>query len=171
MQDKNKKRTTNIREVVSDVLIWVLLGFVVLLVVLSVVHFGLRKEAGTLITTECEVVDKYRRDGVGLYDRSSDSYHLTLLFDEGTTKYTKTVEISKQSFYEDIKIGDMVLCDVIYDENGVVEIEITDKSIEQFTTTDALKTGLIVILVVGAVGWAIVGAFVLYFKRGDKKTS
>jgi len=117
-------------------------GIVLMALVLAfnVIHFNLRVNDSQTVAADCEVVDKFYQS----HSRGGKTYYLDLLFTNEKVEFTDTITISKGSFYNDVKIGDKIPCEVTYDENGIIDIVVADSSVEQHSEAEG-RTGIIIV--------------------------
>lgn len=146
MQSAHPRRLEGRKEILKKITFGEILTlFAVVLMALalifSVLHFNLRMDDSQTVSADCEVVDKYYQSGF----RGNKTYYLELLFTTGQVEFTDTITISKGSFYQDVQIGDQIPCEVTYDENGIIDIAVTDSSIEQHSVAKG-RTGLVIML-------------------------
>lgn len=97
---------------------------VIAMFVLSMIQdgseFKTRLENGTSITAECEITDKYTKFTPGTkYTASVKRYFYEVTYiTENNKPHTELIQTSS-IFYNSVNIGDMIECEVAYDENGV----------------------------------------------------
>lgn len=127
------------KEKKTDRAFFIFLSAIVLLLLLSVIGFNYYEllESKTDIS-ECEVIDKYVERKPNARS-TKDSYHLILQFNDREHVLEKNISISEKSFYEDVKIGDYILCNVTYTDDRIIDLTIADESIEQGTANPSMK--------------------------------
>ena len=82
-------------------------------VVLVVAGVRLRLDGSKTATVECEVVDKYSEH----YNRGNRAYYVVISYEGMEAK----VNVSSESFFESIRIGSTVSCELTYDEKGIIK--------------------------------------------------
>lgn len=160
----NKKEKLSVVEIVERIVILMPGVFIILAVGLGCLRLSLRTESAVTVTAECQVVDKF----VNSHFRARDSYYITLLFSEADKEFEKDVQITVESFANDVNIGDSLPCTVMYDEKGILEIQVSDSSsVEQLDYEKEARTLLVVFLCIIGVVTGFVGFFLL-LKKLDK---
>lgn len=161
----NKKEKISVADIVDMVITVLPMVFIILAVVLGSLRLRLQTESAVTVTAECQVVDKF----VNSHNRAPDCYYITLLFKETGAEFEKDVQITVESFINDVNIGDAIPCTVMYDENGIVKIQVSNSSsVQQIDYQEDLMTILGVIFGIVGVITGVIGFFFL-IKRLDKK--
>ena len=97
---------------------------VVVMFVLSMVQegseFKTRLENGTSTIAECEITDKYTKFTPGTkYTASVKRYFCEVIYiTESNEPYKELIQTSS-TFYNSVNVGEMIECEVAYDEDGV----------------------------------------------------
>ena len=97
---------------------------VVVMFVLSMVQegseFKTRLENGTSTIAECEITDKYTKFTPGTkYTASVKRYFCEITYiNENNEPHKESIQTSS-TFYNSVNVGDMIECEVAYDEDGV----------------------------------------------------
>lgn len=107
--------------------VWAIILVVVIALYIGLALFNnhLRLEQASTVTAECEVVDKYYKEPPGS-DRMG--HYIVLSFvNEGKT-FEETITVSEEAYWTGFPVGEKILCNVTYDDAGIIKIEVADTS-------------------------------------------
>lgn len=104
-------------------------AFVVVVLIFVGFNIATKKEDLKADMVYCEVVDKDKETVIiptGKACVPVTKYKLTILI--GSEENETTINVGKEA-YNNIYIGDSILCDIFYDSEGIVNITIADSNI------------------------------------------
>ncbi len=127
------------------------------------------------VSAVCEVVDKHKQrssNGPGYRGAGTGSslrYFLVLSFSDGQITHETTIQTTSQGF-ENAKIGDSALCEVTYDQKGILDILVLDTSVDHYTWEEQITDWLWGLGIVGGIIAVLAGlAFFLPDDFKEKK--
>lgn len=108
---------------------YLMIGLTVFLASTLLLLFGYRQirlENSTTETIQCEVVDKYYVYSSSYPYGKSYDYYIVVSFEHAEIKDSESeIQISADCF-ESLRVGDKVFCKVVFDTEGIIEIEALD---------------------------------------------
>lgn len=110
----------DIGSILGPICIIAVVAMFILSMVQDSIEFKTRLENGTSITAECEITNKCTKFTPGTKFTASVTryfYEVTYIT-ENNKPHTELIQTSS-TFYNSINPGDMIKCEVAYDENGV----------------------------------------------------
>lgn len=120
-KDKNKTNHFDIIKI-SVVFLSILCSFAL---ILAIIYKDIRVKRSTTETVSCEVTDKYRQSYAVPRNPDSYTYYIVVSFeDAGGNEITETITLSEKKWNK-IHMEDVVSCDVTYDSDGIIDIEMT----------------------------------------------
>lgn len=102
---------------------YLIIGLTVFLASTLLLLFGYRQirlENSTTETIQCEIVDKYYRV---LSKQVHNIYYIVVSFEHAEIENTESEIKIPADYFDSVRIGDKVLCKVVYDTEGIIEIE------------------------------------------------
>jgi len=128
-------------------------------------HVSIRQSNGQTVTAECEVINMYYKT----VRKNHAAYYFELLFLKDGTELEKKICFSDAALFNSVEPGDMILCEVKYDDAGIIDIEIIDPDLNSFSTAKHRTFSIITMSLLSAI--LLFTAVIYHFHSTKKKPS
>ncbi len=119
---------------------WIIFVVAIILYIGMALHVDTtRLQDAQTATAECEVVDKHYTSQTKSGTRS---YYLVLKFENEVCMFNGKISLENEDDYWNTQVGDVILCDVIYDDIGIMQINVVDGSVDQYTANEEIRIAI-----------------------------